>query len=268
VTDAIFRSRWEGLQADLPEARSAAALSGLRPGDPGYSYAEGIANSLLSGLKLGPLDIHPGLSLGWEYSNQKTNQTATSTKSSADSSFFIAPTLALNYSREIGPWSVLAAYGAGIRYYLDPNYTAAATGNQRNPFTQTASFSIGHLGDRHKLTLSGTGSSGSGFDTVTGTNTIQSNLRAAIDYRYTLFTYVDVGANGAYSLQMNQNGQNGNTGSGTWATTTAGFGPNGSRPGKRSCGWTWKPASRARSCQTSSDRISTTCRRWFRSIMC
>ena len=200
------------MQADLSSARSAAALSGLRPGDPGYTYAEGFADSLISGLKLGPLDIHPGLSLGWEYSNQTYN--AAPTTPSNDSSYFIAPTLALNYSREIGPWSVSAAYSAGIRYYLNRNYTAAGTGNQRNPFTQTASFLVGHLGARHSLTLSGAGSSGSGFDAVSGGNIVQTNLGVVGDYRYSLLTYVDDGAKANYSASMNQGAQNGGASSG------------------------------------------------------
>ena len=207
VTDAIFRSRWEGLQADQINTKSAEAMAGLRPGDPGYSYAEGFANSLLSGLKIGPLDIHPGLSLGWEYSTG--GNSGTTQANSADSSFFIAPTIGLNYDRDIGPWSVSAAYGAGIRYYLNPNYTSAGTNNQRNPFTQTGSLSVSHIGDRHKLTFRATGNSGTGYDSVTGSNLVQTNLAATIDYSYTLATYVDIGANASYGLSNNQGAQNG-----------------------------------------------------------
>lgn len=212
VNEAIFRSRWEGLQLDQRKPKSAEALAGLRPGDPNYSLAEGLADSLLSGLWLGPLEVHPGLSLGWEYSNQ--NNSGTATAPSDDSSFFIAPTIALKYDREIGPWSVSAAYAAGLRYYLNKNYTAAGTGNQRNPFSQTASLSAGHLGARHNFTLRGTASSGSGFDANTSQNQVQTNLGVAMDYRYTLATYVDVGAKASSSLSMNQDAQNGSSGSG------------------------------------------------------
>jgi hypothetical protein len=219
VTDAIFRSRWEGLQADQINTKSAEAMAGLRPGDPGYSYAEGFANSLLSGLKIGPLDIHPGLSLGWEYSTG--GNSGTTQANSADSSFFIAPTIGLNYEREIGPWSVSAAYGAGFRYYLNPNYTSAGTNNQRNPFTQSGQISVSHIGDRHKLTFRGTGYSGTGYDAVTGTNVVQTNLAAAMDYSYTLATYVDIGANGSYTLSNNQGAQSG-SGNGNLGSYSAG----------------------------------------------
>jgi len=215
VNEAIFRSRWEGLQADRQQPKSAAALAGLRPGDPNYSLVEGVADSLVSGLWLGPLEVHPGLSFGWEYSNQNysnQNKSAAAATPSSASSFFVAPTLALKYDREIGPWSVSAAYAAGLRYYLNKNYTAAGTGNQRNPFSQTASLSVGHLGDRHNFTLRGTASTGSGFAAPTSQNQVQTNLGAAMDYRYTLATDVDVGAKASYSLSMNQNAQNGGTG--------------------------------------------------------
>lgn len=213
VNEAIFRSRWEGLQVDQKKPRSAAALAGLRSGDPDYSLAEGFADSLLSGLWIGPLEVHPGLSLGWEYSNR--NNYGNTTEASDDSSFFIAPTIALKYDRAIGPWSVSAAYSAGLRYYLNKNYNAAGTGNQRNPFSQTASLSVGHLGARHNFTFSGTASTGSGFDATTSQNQVQTNLGAAMDYRYTLATYVDIGAKGRYSLSMNQGAQYGGSSSGS-----------------------------------------------------
>ncbi len=205
VTEAVFRSRWEGLQADRRGPRSAGGLAELQPGDPNYGYLENAADSLLSGLRIGALDINFGLSAGWEYSSRDDDGPATT--ASDDNSWFLAPTLGLRYEREIGPWSVSAVYAAGYRYYFNPEYTAAGTGEERNPFNQTASFSLAHVGARHQLTLTGTASSGTGFDVLADQNLIQTNLRASMDYRYTLTSYVDVGANAGYSTLVSEEGE-------------------------------------------------------------
>jgi len=205
VTEAVFRSRWEGVQADRREPRSAGGLANLQPGDPNYGYLESAADSLLSGLRIGPVDVNVGLSAGWEYSSRDDGGPATTP--SDDNSWFLAPTIGLGYEREIGPWSVSANYAAGYRYYLNPEYTAAGTGEDRNPFNQTSSVSIGHLGARHQLTLIGSVSSGTGFDVLAGQNLIQTNLKALMDYRYTLTTYVDVGAQANYSFLISNEGE-------------------------------------------------------------
>ncbi len=219
VADAVFRSRWEGLQADRRPPRSAAGLAGLAPGSEEYSYAESFADNLMSGLWLGPVAVHPGLSVGWEYSDRE--DTGVTTTPTDDNSSFIAPTLALVYDREIGPWNVAAAYGAGWRYYFNPNYSGAGTGEQRNPFNQTASLAVGHLGARHKLTVKAEASSGTGYDVTSGENVVQTNLAASFDYSYILAAYTVIGARGSYSLSLNEDSENG-SGNGELGTYVAG----------------------------------------------
>jgi len=209
VTEAVFRSRWEGLQADRQGPRSAGGLAGLQPGDPNYGYFDHAADSLLSGLKIGPVDVNVGLSVGWEYSSRDDDGPATT--ASDDNSWFLAPTLSLEYERGIGPWSVSANYAVGYRYYLNSEYTAAGTGESRNPLNQTAAFSIGHLGARHELTLRGSVSSGSGFDVLAGENLIQTNAGASMDYRYMLTSFVDVGADASYSVVLSSQEESGGT---------------------------------------------------------
>jgi len=98
VSDAVFRSRWIGMQVDSNQRRSSAAgMLGLGAEPGPLAPLESIANTIRDGLKLGPLDIHPGLAIGWEYDNVNTNYQATGP--SSDTSAFIAPSLAFRYNR-------------------------------------------------------------------------------------------------------------------------------------------------------------------------
>ena len=201
VTEAIFQSRWEAVQADSQQRRSAAGMLGVRTERDLFSPLSNFAETLREGLRLGPLDIHPGLAFGWEYSN--VNSTNQATSSSDDSSFFVAPTILLQYLRDIGPWSVAASYNAGLRYYLNNNYTSAGVGGERNPFFQSASLSIGHLGARHALHLAASGTSGTGFNISSGENQAQTNIGVGLDYSYILTTYTNIGAAASYSTSVN-----------------------------------------------------------------
>jgi hypothetical protein len=221
VTDAVFRSRWEGLQADRRGPRSVGGLAELQPGDPNYGYLESTADALLSGLSIGPVNVNVGLSAGWEYSSRDDEGPVNT--ASDDNSWFLAPSLNLRYDREIGPWSVSTNYAVGYRYYLNPEYTAAGTGDDRNPLNQTAAVSIGHLGARHELTLRGSASSGTGFDVLAGENLIQTTVGASMDYRYMLTSFLDIGADARYSVLLSgQEEDGGNTGDGDFGDVEAG----------------------------------------------
>lgn len=201
VSDAVFRSRWIGVQVDSGHKHSAAGMLGL-PAEPGlFAPLENIANTLRDGLSLGPLEINPGVAFGWEYSN--VNSTFQSTSPSDDNSFFISPNLAVRYRREIGNWSVNAAYGGGFNYYLNPNYTAAGTSNQRNPFFNTASIGVGYLTSRQKIDLQLLGSYGTGLNVITGENTTTADMSANLRWEYLLTAYSNVGAHAQYSTSLN-----------------------------------------------------------------
>jgi len=204
VSEAVFRSRWEGVQADSGQRRSAAAMLGIAPEKGLLSPMRNVAESLREGLNLGPLDIHPGIGFGWEYSNLNSNEQPTSAGS--DNSFFVAPTILLQYARDIGPWSINAGYSAGLRYYLNKNYHAAGTGSERNPFSQTGNLSIGHIGTRHVMNVNASGSAGTGLNISTGQNQNQRNLGIEADYSYILTTYTNAGATASYTTSMTNGG--------------------------------------------------------------
>lgn len=210
VSDAVFRSRWIGLQVDAAQRRSSAAgMLGLGAEPGPLAPLESVANTIRDGLQLGPLEIHPGVGFGWEYSNVNSNFQSNTT--SDTSSFFISPNIALRYDREIGNWGVHAAYGGGFNYYLNPNYTSAGVGNQRNPFFNTLSLGIGYLGSRQKIDLQAQGSYGVGLNVLSGENTTTANLSSNIHWEYILTTYTNVGAYASYSTSLNSFFQTSNT---------------------------------------------------------
>ena len=114
VSDAAFRTRWTGPQVDEAGAIALAkAGEGIRPvGD--------FATKLREGLHLGSLRFRPGLSFGWDYSDRNVEgQDTTSLQN--NQSFYIAPSLGLEYAREAGPWSLAARYGGAYTYFLNPD---------------------------------------------------------------------------------------------------------------------------------------------------
>jgi len=184
----------------------------LTSGDPDAPASFGdIVNALRLGIFVGPLQIHAGLGLGWEYSDRNYNNQATN--SSDRSSYFVAPSIGLVYDREVGPWSVFLSYGGGLRYYLNPNYDAAGSGNQRNPFSQTVSLSVAHLGARHRLMILGSGSYGTGFSVNNDTNVTQTAINAGLEYEYMLTSYTNIGARAAVSSSLYDYQQNEGTNS-------------------------------------------------------
>lgn len=197
VREAEFRNRWTGEQEDrLVTPQYFAPGGGLDEETPGELVGEEesgamqnwadsmdrMAENVKRGLRFGPLDFQLGLSTGWEYSSQ--NSYGDGTDFNDNNSFFAAPTLGITYDREIGVWSVNARFGAGYRYYFNQDYTAAGTGVQRNPLALTAGIDIGYNTSRLSVTLSGSASSGSGYDIVTGSNNWQTSAAGSLAVRY------------------------------------------------------------------------------------
>ena len=159
----LFRSEAEGKETPPQE-------------DTGPSFVEGMdrmAENVKRGLRFGPLDFQLGLSTGWEYSSQ--NSVGQSNDFADNNSFFAAPTIGITYEREIGVWTVNARFGTGYRYYFNQDYTAAGTGSQRNPLALTGGIDIGYNTSRLSMNLSGTASSGNGYDITSGSTSLQTS---------------------------------------------------------------------------------------------
>jgi hypothetical protein len=195
VTDAVFRSRWVGPQADRPQ------LLGMVPTGEGIEPVQDIATKIREGLYLGSLRIRPGLGLGWDYSNR--NSQGAATNPSDDQSFFVAPSLGLEYGRVRGPWSISARGGGGYVYYLDPNYSPDGTGSQRNPFDASLSLGVEHTGLRHSAQVSGTASVGNGQNVQSGGDSLQFNSNVTAAYTYLVNDFVTTGTYVAYETLLN-----------------------------------------------------------------
>jgi hypothetical protein len=191
VTDAVFRSRWVGPQADR------APMLGMVPTSEGIEPVQDIATMIREGLYVGSLRIRPGLGVGWDYSDR--NYSGQVTDSSDDSSFYIAPSLGLEYGRLRGPWSISARGGAGYVYYLNPDYAANGTGMDRNPFDATAALNVGHTGLRHTAEIGGAAGYGNGQNVQAGGNSTQLNANANASYGYLVNEYVNAGAYASYN---------------------------------------------------------------------
>jgi hypothetical protein len=195
VTDAVFRSRWVGPQVDRPD------LLGMVPTGEGIEPVQDIATKVREGLYLGSLRIRPGLGVGWDYSNR--NSQGAATNPSDDQSFYIAPSLGLEYGRVRGPWSVSARGGGGYVYYLNPNYSPDGTGSQRNPFDATLSLGVEHGGLRHSAQVSGSASIGNGQNVQSGGDSLQFNSSVTAAYSYLLNDFVTTGAYASYDTLLN-----------------------------------------------------------------
>ena len=194
VTDAVFRSNWVGPQADRPE------LLGLVPTGEGIKPVEDMATKVREGLWLGSLRIRPGFGAGWAYSNKNSQgQTADANN---DQSFFLSPSLGLEYGRSTGPWSLSARAGGGYVYYLNPDYSPNGTGGNRNPYNGTVSLGIGHSGLRHSFDLGGSASYGNGQSVEGGGSSTQFQGNAGMGYSYLLNEFVTTGAYASYNSQI------------------------------------------------------------------
>jgi len=219
VKEAEFRSRWAGPQEDrlsTPQFFEPGGglddREGALPTDEETGTATGIVNdvdrmaeNLKRGLRFGPLDLSLGLATGWEYSSQ--NSRGADTDFADNNSFFAAPTIGVVYDREIGVWRVAARFGAGYRYYFNQDYTAAGTGNQRNPLSLTGGFIIGYTTSRLSVELNAAASSGSGYDIVSGSNNWQTSASASLSIRYILTEQASIGAAGSVAYTNNSYAQ-------------------------------------------------------------
>ena len=196
VNDAVFRANWVGPQADRPE------LLGLVPTGEDLKPVEDMATKLREGLWLGSLRIRPGTGAGWAYSNR--NSQGQTTTGNSDQSFFISPTLGLEYGRSRGPWSISARAGGGYVYYLNPDYSPNGTGANRNPYNGTLSLGIGHSGSRHVLDAGGAASYGNGQSIQGGGASTQFVGNAGVGYSYLVNDYVTTGAYAAYNTQLSR----------------------------------------------------------------
>ncbi len=120
VRETEFRSRWVDQQVDRPQLEVGSQIP-LRGADEGFG--EGVARSLTSLFRTGPVVFRAGLSTGYEYTSQEAN--AAFTEQPSNGSFFAAPTIAAFYDRDVGPWTVSARYSIGYLYYFDRNYVGA-----------------------------------------------------------------------------------------------------------------------------------------------
>ncbi|MEI8294727.1 MAG: hypothetical protein WCG66_12235 [bacterium] len=216
VREAEFRSRWEGRQEDreVPEqyfdpGGGLGNEGGEQVGEPigeDESQKRGLTQSIdqmadnfRRGLRFGPLDFQLGLATGWEYSSQ--DSVGGTTDFNNCNSFYAAPTIAVVYEREVGLWSVSTRYSAGYKYYFNQDYTAAGTGNQRNPLSMTAGIDIGYNTSRLAVSLTAGASMGSGYDPVAGANNWQSNISTGLSVRYIISEEFSFGGavSGTYS---------------------------------------------------------------------
>ncbi|MFZ4483485.1 MAG: hypothetical protein ACOYOL_05835 [Chthoniobacterales bacterium] len=205
VSDAVFRSQWVGTQAD----RATPFGFGLPQED--IEPVGDWAAKLSEGLSFKSLRISPGLGVGWEYSNR--NSSGVQTQQSDDNSPYVAPTLALDFSREYGPLSLTLAYGGGYVLYTNPNYTSAQAGNGRNPLNQTLQMRIGHVGVRHEASITAAGSYGTGQNVQVGGNTTQANFNLRGDYTYSLTEFVTLGSFASYNASRTSYGSGNDSGS-------------------------------------------------------
>lgn len=196
VSDAVFRSQWVGPQADRPE------LVGMVPTGEGIKPVEDMASKVREGLWLGSLRIRPGFGAGWAFSNR--NSQGQTTTANNDNSFFLSPTLGLEYGRDTGPWTISGRAGGGYTVYTNPDYTANGTGGNSNPYNGTIALGIGHSGLRHKFDLGGSASYGNGQSIQGGGASTQFNGGAGANYTYLINEFLTTGAYASYNTQIIQ----------------------------------------------------------------
>jgi len=215
VQGTQFRSQWVGEQVDqIPLTGTITPLNGLG-GVVGIlqtpDQVQREVDASMAGVKAkSPFAIHPTLGVGWQISNQGvTNSTSAGQTSgnnlSTGSSPFIAPSASITYERDHGPFTVAAGYSAGYMYFVNQDYVANGTGNQRNPLSQTALFRVKVEMSRYIADTTATASSGSGFDITSGGNNTQTSFNGNSAFKYLLSSSTAVAVNGGYNF-MNFSG--------------------------------------------------------------
>ncbi len=207
VQQSTFRSQWVGEQVDqIPLGGGVSPFSGVGGLVGNLQTQDEVKREVdasLAGVKSkSPFSIKPAVGFGWEASNQGvTNQSSSGTYYSAGSSPFVAPSLALLYDRDHGPWSISAGYGVGYKYYSNPNYVANGSGSLRNSFSQTAMFQAILTMSRYMINSLFNASSGNGYDASSGSNNRQTALGGSVGAKYLLGNYARFMANAGYNFQ-------------------------------------------------------------------
>jgi hypothetical protein len=218
VREAEFRARWAGQPEDrllvpqyfqpdggLGEEEETTGVEDEAFGADFGETMDRMADNLSRGLRFGPLEFGLGLATGWEYSSQ--NSYGSGTDGRDNNSFFVAPTAFVRYEREIGVWSVAARAGTGYRYYFNQDYTAAGTGNQRNPLSFTGGLDVGYNTSRLSVNLNAAFSSGTGYDIVSGNTNLQTTISSGLSLRYIVTEAFSVGAAGSITFSDNADAQ-------------------------------------------------------------
>ncbi|MFM8684167.1 MAG: hypothetical protein ACKOEG_10385, partial [Chthoniobacterales bacterium] len=195
VNEAVFRSRWAGPQVD-----ESGALA-LSPAGQGVRPVTDSATKLRQGLYLGGLRFRPGLSLGWDYTDRNYEGQVT-TGLQNNQSYYIAPSLGLEYERTMGPWAGNFSYGGSYTYYLNPDYNAYGSGSSRDPFNSTLSLGLGHSGTRHSAGFAAAGSYGNGENVQANGFTTDFNGGATLSYDYLINDFLTSGAYASYNSQL------------------------------------------------------------------
>jgi len=219
VQQTQFRSQWVGEQVDQlltqgiisPFTGLGAIVGSLQTADQVQRETEA---ALANPVKGSPFTFKPALGVGWQINNQgllSTNKVVTSgpkgpttnsvTTYQTGSSPFLAPSLAALYSRDHGPWTISAGYSAGYQYFVNQNFVGNGTGNQRNPFNQTAMFNAALEMSRYSLESSITAASGNGYDVAAGVNNTQTTVNATVGSKYQLASHSFMDLRAGYNIQ-------------------------------------------------------------------
>ena len=188
-----FRSRWQNFQVDL--LRDAPLRELPTEAAPNAPTPRAAPNNTRSFFKTVLLSSRR-LAGGWEASNERRSA---ATESSAETSFFAAPSIALFYDREVGPWNVSLRYSAGYVYFFTPDYLGPG---ETGIHSQTAAADILYRGTRLDLRSNATASYGSGFDIERSGQSdrfVFTELLAA-DYQVGEFTRAGANAGVSYAL--------------------------------------------------------------------
>lgn len=212
VQQSEFRSQWVGEQVDqIPLGGTITPLNGLGAVVGTLQTPDEVQREVdasLAGVQAkSPFAFKPTLGVGWQVSNQGTQQTNSigQTSYGMGSSAFASPALAFLYNREHGPWTISAGLSAGYQYFVNPNYTGAGTGTSRNPLSSTALFTAALEMSRYIINALFTASSGNGFDITSGSYNVQTTVAADIETKYLLSDDAAVDAKAGYNF-LNSSG--------------------------------------------------------------
>jgi len=190
VQQSLFRQQWVGEQVDQipligvlsPGSSLGSVVGSLQTPDQVQREVE----ASLSSLKTPPvISVKPAISAGWQVANYGVTS-GTNSSSGPQSSAFVAPTAALLYDRDHGPWNISSGYSGGFRYYANPNYTGAGSGSSRNPFSLTAFLRAMLVMDRYSFAFTVNGSAGNGYDSTSGSYNIQTTTSLGLNFKYDL----------------------------------------------------------------------------------